>query len=128
MAYKIDKHLQAGLDLMETNDKGNYKKAMKLINKSAQSGETKGKSYFFIAKILREGLLGFDPDIETSKNYYDAAMGLFDKEVCDSLDHKMMGDYYNYGLGPKAIDKNRALDFYYMAAEEGDEEAKTKAE
>ena len=41
MAYKIDKHLQAGLDLMETNDKGNYKKAMKLINKSAQSGETK---------------------------------------------------------------------------------------
>lgn len=128
MAYKIDKHLQAGLDLMETNDKGNYKKAMKLINKSAQSGETKGKSYFFIAKILREGLLGFDPDIETSKNYYDAAMGLFDKEVCDSLDHKMMGDYYNYGLGTKAIDKNRALDFYDMAAEEGDEEAKTKAE
>ncbi len=128
MAYKIDKKLQAGLDLMETKNKKDYKKALVLINKSARNGETKGKSYFTIGRILREGLLGLDSDVPTSKQYYDVAMDIFEKDSCDSLDHRMMGDYYNYGLGTKAIDKNKALDYYDLAAQEGDEEAKKKAD
>lgn len=127
MAYKIDKNLKAGLDLLATGDKANYEKGLKLINKSARKGETPAKSYFEIGKIFREGLGGLTPDLEQSKKYYDASMKLFGEIEADSMDHRMMGDYYNYGLGTVAADKNRALEYYDQAAGEGDEVAKERA-
>ena len=43
-AYRIDKNLALGRQLIEEGKK--IDTALKLINKSARSGETKGKSYF----------------------------------------------------------------------------------
>ena len=122
MSYTIDSNLKAGIEML-AEGKSN-KKALQLINKSAQSGKTKGKSYFEIGRILREGVNGIEPNPEEARRYYDKAMEIFLHSPCDSMDHREMGDYYHYGLGFAEVDLNRALEYYDMAANEGDELAK----
>ena len=126
MSYTIDSNLKAGIEML-AEGKSN-KKALQLINKSAQSGKTKGKSYFEIGRILREGVNGIEPNPEEARRYYDKAMEIFLHSPCDSMDHREMGDYYHYGLGFAEVDLNRALEYCDMAANEGDELAKQNAE
>lgn len=126
MSYSIDKDLEEGIKLIKEGKKINT--ALKLINKSARTGTTKGKSYFEVGRIIREGIVGLSANPEEAKKYYNSAMEHFLNEPCDSLDYHYMGDYYNYGYGSEPIDKNLALTYYDKAANEGDEEAKKLAD
>ena len=116
---KIDEDLQAGLDLIKNPNK--VEAGLRLINKSARTGTTKGKSYFEVGRIIREGIPGLDANPEEARKYFDAAMEQFENSDQDSLDLRDMGDYYNYGLGNPPIDKNKALFYYESAAAKGDE-------
>ena len=44
MSYSIDKNLEAGMNLLAEGKK--IDTALKLVNKSARKGTTKGKSFF----------------------------------------------------------------------------------
>jgi TPR repeat protein len=120
MAYKIDKNLEAGQKLLVDGKK--VDSALKLINKSARKGETKGKSFFEIGEILRKGVSGLEPSIEESKKYYDEAISHFFRETCDSMDNRELGDYFNYGFGSEPANKERALQYYDIAAQEDDDQ------
>lgn len=126
--YRIDKNLALGRKLIEEGKKVDT--ALKLINKSARNGETKGKSYFEVGKIIREGLPGLEANPEESRGYFDAARENFNaqEEPKDGRDYRERGDYYYYGLGTHPADVNQALEFYELGAKEGDEESKKKAE
>ena len=126
MSYSIDKNLEQGMNLLAEGKKVDT--ALKLINKSARKGTTKGKSFFEVGKIIREGVPGLEPNIEESRKYYDAAFSHFFKEQCDSLDYREMGDYFYFGLGTEAVNKNRALEYYDLASKDGDELASERAE
>jgi TPR repeat protein len=125
MSFKIDDGLKAGMELLKDGKK--IDKALELINKSARKGTTKGKSFFEVGRVIREGVPGLQPNVEESRKYYDAALGHFYHESCDSMDHREMGDYFYYGLGTEPVNFNRALEYYDMAAKDGDEEAAQKA-
>ncbi len=122
MAYNIDKNLEEGLRLL--NEGKQTEKAFKLINKSVRKGTTKGKSFFEVGRILREGLGGLNPSAEEARRYYDASLATYakmdDKEL-DGLDYRNLGDYYSYGLGTENIDINRAINFYQKGAAAGDQ-------
>ncbi|MCR4698816.1 MAG: hypothetical protein K5762_05580 [Bacilli bacterium] len=126
MSYTIDNDLQAGLDLLNEGKKVDT--ALKLINRSARKGTTKGKSYFEVGRIIREGIPGLEADPEESKKFYDIAAAHFNHEPRDSMDNREYGDYYYYGLGSEEADKNRALEYYDAAAADGDELAKQRAD
>ena len=125
MSYKIDKELQEGMDLLKEEKK--IDSALKLINHSARKGTTKGKSFFEVGRIIRTGVPGLEANPEESRRYYDAAMNHFRHEPCDSMDYREMGDYYYYGLGTDAVNLNRALEYYDMAAKDDDELALQRA-
>ena len=121
-AYTIDKNLQAGMDLLAKGEK--VDKALKLINKSARKGTTKGKSFFEVGKIIREGMTGLDASLTESKRYFDQAMVHFQKDQPnDSLDYLEMGDYYFYELGTEPANREKALEYYRLALGLGDETA-----
>ncbi len=124
MSFTIDKDLQAGMDLLKEGKKINT--GLKLINQSARNGTTKGKSYFEIGRIIREGMEGMSADVEDARKYYDTAMKHFKDSPKDSMDYREMGDYYFYGLGSEAVDKNLALEYYRKALELGDESVQEK--
>lgn len=126
MAYKIDKNLEAGQKLLVDGKK--VDSALKLINKSARKGETKGKSFFEIGEILRKGVPGLEPSIEESKKYYDEAISHFFRETCDSMDNRELGDYFNYGFGSEPANKKRALQYYDIAAQEEDDQGRLAKE
>jgi TPR repeat protein len=126
MSYTIDKNLEAGMNLLAEGKK--IDAALKLINKSARKGTTRGKSFFEVGKIIREGIPGLEPNVEESRKYYDAALSQFFKEPCDSMDYREMGDYFYFGLGTEPVNKNRALEYYDLAAKDGDEVAKERAD
>ena len=115
----IDIDLKEGVDLVQEGKK--IEAGLRLINKSARTGTTKGKSYFEVGRIIREGIPGLDANPEEARKYFDAAMEQFEHSDQDSLDLRDMGDYYNYGLGKPPIDKNKALFYYESAATKGDE-------
>lgn len=122
MAYNIDKNLKAGIELLEKGEK--TEQALKLINKSARKGTTKGKSFFEVGKIIREGISGLEPSIAESRKYFDQAMVHFLKEQPnDSLDYREMGDYYFYGLGTEAVNRDKAIEYYNLANDLVDEDA-----
>ena len=127
-AYRIDKNLALGRQLIEEGKK--IDTALKLINKSARSGETKGKSYFEVGRIIRNGLPGLEANPEESRGYFDAARENFNaqEEDKDGRDYRERGDYYYYGYGTHPADSNQALEFYDLGAKEGDEESKKKAD
>ena len=127
MSYTMDKNLEDGLNLLAEGKK--IDTALKLINKSARKGKTKGKSFFEVGRIVREGIPGMEGNPEDAKKYYDSAMSHFakmDVSALDCLDYREMGDYYNYGLGTEEADKNRAIEYYKKAVELGDETAKER--
>jgi TPR repeat protein len=124
MSYTIDKDLEEGQKLVAS--KKHIREGLKYINRSAIQGTTKGKSFFEIGRIIKEGIYGIEADAEESKKYYDIAMSHFKEEPKDSLDYHEMGDYYYYGLGTEEIDKNLALEYYRRALELGDENAQAK--
>lgn len=128
MPYTMDKNLEDGLKLLEEGKKVDT--ALKLINKSARKGTTKGKSFFEIGRIIREGIDGnLEANPEEARKYYDKALSLFattDEGKLDCLDYREMGDYFNYALGTEAADKNRAADYYRKAIELGDELSKER--
>lgn len=126
MSYTIDKDLKAGMELVAGGEK--IDKGLKLINKSARTGTTKGKSYFEVATIIHDGCPGLEANADEARRYYDAAMKHFDKDNADSLDNREMGDYYNYALGTEPADKMKALEYYDKAAVDGDEVAKERAD
>ncbi len=122
MAYNIDKDLQEGLDLL--NEGKQTEKAFKLINKSVRKGTTKGKSFFEVARILREGLGGLNPNTEEARRYYDASLATYakmDGKELDGMDYRNLGDYFSYGLGSESIDVNKALKYYREGAALGDQ-------
>lgn len=121
MSYTIDKDLKAGQELIQQKRK--YGLAVKLINRSAIQGETPGKSYFEIGKIIREGIPGIESDPEDAKRFFDYAMSYFKTAPKDCLDYYEMGDYYYYGYGSEPIDINLALEYYRKALELGYEDA-----
>ncbi len=123
MSFTIDNDLQEGLRLIQG---GEVTAGFKLINQSARKGTTKGKSYFEIGRILREGVKGMPADAKTARKYYDIAMKHFKKNAKDSMDFREMGDYYYYGLGRKPIDKKLALEYYRKALELGDDSVQSK--
>ena len=125
MSYTIDNDLEAGLRLLEEGKR--YGTAIKLLNRSAISGTTKGKSFFEIARIIREGMPSIKSDPNGANVYYDIAMKHFMSTECDSMDYREMGDYYYYGLGTKAPDKNLALEYYDKAIALGDQLAQERA-
>ncbi len=125
MSINMDKDLQAGVELLKEGKK--IDAALKLINRSARLGTTKGKSFFEIGTILRDGIPGMEANPDEARKYFDKAMSYFEKEAGDSLDYREMGDYYYYGLGTKQPDKNLALD-YYKKASLDDEIAKQRKE
>lgn len=125
----IDKDLQEGLRLLDEGT--SIDKAFKLINKSARRGKSKGKSFFVIGRIIREGnkAANMSGDHEEARRYYDTAIKEFtkhDEETLDSLDFRDMGDYYYYYLGTEARDLNKALYYYKKSADLGDEESAKK--
>lgn len=126
MAVTIDKDLEQALTLLKQGT--DIDKALKMINKSAKSGTTKGKSYYEIARIIREGVPGLLPNPEESKRYADAAMGYFIREDRDSLDLRYMADYYYYGYGSEQVDFNKALELYEKGQAAGDDECAKKAD
>lgn len=125
MEIKIDRDLQTGINILERE--GDIDRALKLINKSAKTGETKGKSFYEVAKIIREGVPGLQPNPEESKRYADAAMGHFMRGERDYLDYRYMGDYYYYGYGSEPLDYNKALELYDKGEELGDPISAEKA-
>lgn len=125
MAYTMDKNLEAGIKLLQEGK--HVDKALKLINTSCRKGTTKGKSYFEVGRIIREGAPGLEPNVDDSKKYYDAAVSHFFRETCDSMDNRELGDYFYYGLGTEPVDLERALEYYSLAAKAGDKEAESKA-
>lgn len=127
MAYIIDEDLKKGMEMLEEGRKEKVSKALELINRSARTGKTKGKSYFVTAEIIRKGVPGIEPNPEESRRYYDASMIYFRNGENDSLDHRYMGDYYYYGYGKEAVDYSRALEYYDLSASEGDDLAKERA-
>ncbi len=125
MSYTIDKNLKAGLELLEKGEK--VDQALKLINKSARKGTTKGKSFFNVGKIIREGIPGLEASTPESRRYFDQAMVYFLKnENNDSLDYEYMGDYYYLGLGTEPVNRDKALEYYRQAVELGGEDASRK--
>ena len=125
MSYTIDKNLKAGLELLEKGEK--VDQALKLINKSARKGTTKGKSFFNVGKIIREGIPGLEASTSESRRYFDQAMVYFLKnENNDSLDYEYMGDYYYLGLGTEPVNRDKALEYYRQAVELGSEDASRK--
>lgn len=125
MSYTIDPELQQGIDLLKEGKKINT--AFKLINHSALNGTTKGKSYFQVGTMVKDGVSGLEANPEEAKPFFDMAMQHFMAAPCDSLDYREMGDYYNYGLGTQDADKIKALEYYDKASEE-DEIAKQRAD
>lgn len=125
MKVKMDKDLELALNMLKQGS--DIDKALKLINKSAKSGTTKGKSYFEISRIIREGVPGLLPNPEESKRYADAAMGYFMREERDAVDLKDMADYYYYGYGSEPVDYNKALELYEKGITAGDESCQVKA-
>lgn len=129
MSYTMDKNLEEGLNLLAEGKK--IDTALKLINKSARKGKTKGKSFFEVGRIVREGIPGMEGNPEDARKYYDSAMSHFaklDVNALDCLDYREMGDYYNYALGTEEADKAKAVDYYKKAVELGDEVAKERLE
>ncbi len=124
MSFTIDKDLQEGLRLIQEGKK--ISAGLKLINQSARTGTTKGKSYFEIGRIIREGMEGLPADVEDARKYYDTAMKHFKENPKDSMDFHEMGDYYFYGFGSEAVDKNLALEYYRKALELGDDSVQEK--
>ena len=128
MPYTMDKNLEDGLKLLEEGKKVDT--ALKLINKSARKGTTKGKSFFEIGRIIREGINGnLEANPEEARKYYDKALSLFattDDGKLDCLDYREMGDYFNYALGTEEADKNRAMEYYKKALDMGDEVSKER--
>ena len=128
MPYTMDKNLEDGLRLLEEGKKVDT--ALKLINKSARKGTTKGKSFFEIGRIIREGINGnLEANPEEARKYYDKALSLFattDDGKLDCLDYREMGDYFNYALGTEEADKNRAMEYYKKALDMGDEVSKER--
>lgn len=121
----IDPDLKQGMDYVREGKK--IDEGLRLINRSARKGNTKGKSYFEVGRIIREGVPGLAADVEEARKYYDGAMRKFaEQDDFDSLDYREMGDYYFYGLGTEAININRALDYYQKAMMDGDEVAALK--
>lgn len=125
MAYTMDKNLEAGIKLLQ--EEKQIDKAIKLINLSCRKGTTKGKSYFEVGRLIREGVPGVEPNVDDSKKYYDTAVSYFFRETCDSMDYRELGDYFYYGLGTEPVDAERALEYYDLAAKDGDKEAESKA-
>jgi TPR repeat protein len=121
MSFTIDKDLQQGIDLINSGKKTSF--AIKLVNKAAISGTTKGKAFFEIGEIFRLGVPGVQADKEEARKYYDVAMRRFNQYPRDSMDYREMGDYYYFGYGSEAVDKNKALEYYRKAQELGDEVA-----
>ena len=126
MAYTIDKDLEEGIRLIEEGKKIDV--GLTLINKSARKGTTKGKSLFQVGMLLREGIQGLEPNVEESRAYFDGAYTQFFRTERDSMDNRELGDYFYYGLGTQPANKMKALEFYDLAAEDGDEKAKAKAD
>ena len=127
MSYTMDKNLEAGLNLLAEGKK--IDTALKLINKSAKHGTTKGKSFFEIGRIIREGIPGLEGNADEARKFYDNAYGYFskaDSNTLDCLDYREMGDYYNYALGTEEADKNKAMEYYKKAIELGDDAAKER--
>ena len=89
MAYSIDKNLEKGMKLLE--NEGKTEEGIELINHSAKNGTTKGKSYFSIAQIIREGKFGIQTDVEKSRVFYDRAAEYL-IENPDSMDDLYLGD------------------------------------
>ncbi|MFA6830500.1 MAG: hypothetical protein WCR67_07380 [Bacilli bacterium] len=125
MAYTIDKNLEAGMKMLADGKK--IDAGLKLINKSARKGTTKGKSFFEVGRIIREGVPGLEAKPEESRRYYDAAVSQFFKENRDSMDNRELGDYFNYGLGTEPVNLEKALEYYDLSASQGDDEAAAKA-
>mgnify|MGYP004455088343 CR=1 FL=1 len=124
MAYTMDSNLEAGLEMVKEGKKVN--KGLALINKSARKADKKGKSYFEIGRIVREGCTGIEPDAEMARQYYDASCNYFFQEDCDSMDYHDLGDYYYYALGSEPQDKERALEYYRLACKDNDDEVAAK--
>ncbi len=117
MSYTIDKNLEKGMRLLE--NEGKTEEGIELINHSAKTGTTKGKSYFSIAQIIREGKFGVQTDVEKSRVFYDRAAEYL-VENPDSMDYLYLGDYFNYGLGSQATNKQKALEYYELASRSND--------
>ena len=117
MAYSIDKNLEKGMKLLE--NEGKTEEGIELINHSAKNGTTKGKSYFSIAQIIREGKFGIQTDVEKSRVFYDRAAEYL-IENPDSMDYLYLGDYFNYGLGTQQTNKQKALEYYELASRAND--------
>lgn len=126
MAYTIDKNLEAGMNMLAEGKK--IDSALKLINKSARKGTTKGKSFFEVGKIIHDGVPGLEANPEESRKYYDASVNQFMKENRDSMDNRELGDYYYYGLGTEPVNVEKALEYYDLSAKDGDKEAQAKAD
>lgn len=124
MAYTMDSNLEAGLEIVKEGKKVN--KGLSLINKSARKADKKGKSYFEIGRIVREGCPGIEPDAEMARKYYDASCNYFFQEDCDTMDYHDLGDYYYYGLGTEPQDTQRALEYYRLACKDNDDEVAQK--
>ena len=116
MSYTIDKNLEKGMRLLE--NEGKTEEGIELINHSAKTGTTKGKSYFSIAQIIREGKFGVQTDVEKSRVFYDRAVEYL-VENPDSMDYLYLGDYFNYGLGSQP-NKQKALEYYDLASRSND--------
>lgn len=117
MSYTIDKNLEKGMKLLE--NEGKTEEGIELINHSAKTGTTKGKSYFSIAQIIREGKYGIQTDVEKSRVFYDRAVEYL-IENPDSMDYLYLGDYFNYGLGTQPTNKQKALEYYELSSRAND--------
>ena len=121
----IDRDLQAGIELLEKGEK--IDKALKLINKSARKGISKGKSFFEVGRIIREGVSGIEPSVAESRRYFDEAMVHFlNEQPNDALDYREMGDYWHYGLGSEPINREKAREYYNLALQLGDTQSETR--
>ncbi len=118
MAYTMDSKLEAGIELVK---EGNYKKGLRLINLSARTGTTKGKSYFEVGKIVRNGCPGISPNPEMARQFYDTSCFFLFQGDCDTLDYHYLGDYYYYALGTEPQDVDRALEYYRLACKDNDD-------
>lgn len=120
MAYTMDSNLEAGLEMVKDGKK--VSKGLSLINKSARKADKKGKSYFEIGRLVREGCKGIEPDPEMARKYYDASCNYFFQEDCDTMDYHDLGDYYYYALGTEPQDIDKALEYYRLACKDNDDE------
>ena len=117
MAYTIDKNLEKGMKLLESPDK--VEEGLELVNSSAKTGTTRGKSFFIIGELIRQGKYGIQADLEKSRSFYDRAAE-FLLINSDSMDYLYLGDYFNYGLGTHPANKQKALEYYELSAASND--------